>query len=48
MDFEVRNQWHMGFTHERDTMFKELHVSEIKSYNVKCVIVFQILTLRYH
>ena len=48
MDFEVRNLWHVGFTYECDTRFIALHVSEIKSYNAKCVIVFQILTRRYH
>ena len=38
----------LGFTYERDTRFIALHVSEIKCYNAKCVLVFEILTLRNH
>ena len=38
----------LGITYERDTRPIVLHVCEIKCYNAKCVLVFEILTLRYH
>ena len=38
----------LGFTYVRDTRFIALHVSEIKCYNAKCVLVFEILSLKYH